>query len=441
VFLLSKLKKYIYKLLGINSKSLNRIYTELFWIILGQIISVLGSIALVRVLTEYLTPSNYGELSLAFTISNTANQIIMAIPSIGIGRFYSIANEKDDLKGVIAATKRIFLLASLTLLGFVIILIGCLILTHNLKWITLVLTIFPFIVVSSLNSTFSSLQNAARQRAIVTLHSGLDVWLRIAFAVFAMILLGKNPTSVIIGYLIAAITISSSQYYFLKKVCDTTIFFISNIKFNEWLKAIWSFSWPFAAWGVFTSIHQISDRWALEYFTSTDIVGKYSVVYQFGYAPISLLTGLLMTLLSPIIYNKSVGELSSAENELMHKNFLRILKLSLSITTLVFLITYLLHNWLFSWVVSKMYQDISYLLPWIVLAGGLFASSQMISLKLMTELRTGELLKVKVGTALFGIVMNYLGAWLFGVIGIVCAQIFFSVSYLIWMIILIKKKK
>jgi len=43
---------------------LRRLIKEASWIIIGQIVAITGALALVRVLTEYLDPSQYGELAL-----------------------------------------------------------------------------------------------------------------------------------------------------------------------------------------------------------------------------------------------------------------------------------------------------------------------------------------------------------------------------------------
>jgi hypothetical protein len=69
----------------------------------------------------------------------------------------------------------------------------------------------------------------------------------------------------------------------------------------------------------------------------------------------------------------------------------------------------------------------------VVLAGGLFAVGQMLSLKLMSEIRAKSLIQVKIGTAMVGVGTNLLGAWLFGLAGVVVALVVFSTLYLVWM--------
>jgi hypothetical protein len=67
------------------------------------------------------------------------------------------------------------------------------------------------------------------------------------------------------------------------------------------------------------------------------------------------------------------------------------------------------------------------------MAGGLFASGQMIAAKLSSELRVADMVKVKIVTALFGVIFNYIGALIAGLLGIIVALMLFSVIYFVWM--------
>jgi O-antigen/teichoic acid export membrane protein len=72
-------------------------------------------------------------------------------------------------------------------------------------------------------------------------------------------------------------------------------------------------------------------------------------------------------------------------------------------------------------------------LPWFVLAGGLFSTGQMLVLKVLSEVRPRMLLTLKVCTALLGLVLNILGAWLAGIYGVIIALVSFSTIYAVGM--------
>jgi hypothetical protein len=72
----------------------------------------------------------------------------------------------------------------------------------------------------------------------------------------------------------------------------------------------------------------------------------------------------------------------------------------------------------------------------VVLAGGFFASGQMLAVKLVSEMRTASMIPVKIVTAILGILFNFCGAYLAGLNGIVAAGVSFSVIYLLWMFLM-----
>ncbi len=81
----------------LTSPRFQRLAKEGSWIVAGQIATVLGALVLVRVLTEYLEPAQYGQLALGLTVAGLVNQVVMGGVLAGIGRFYSIAAEANDL--------------------------------------------------------------------------------------------------------------------------------------------------------------------------------------------------------------------------------------------------------------------------------------------------------------------------------------------------------
>jgi hypothetical protein len=95
-----------------------------------------------------------------------------------------------------------------------------------------------------------------------------------------------------------------------------------------------------------------------------------------------------------------------------------------------------MHKWLFRLLVASEYREISYLLPWVVLAGGVFAAGQMLAMKLMSDMRSSAMTAAKITTALIGMLLNVAGAAFAGIEGVVGALIVFSGIYFVWMAML-----
>ena len=415
-----------------QKKRILRLSREFGWIILGQGASVAGSLALVRVLTGYLDPVEYGQLALGLTVATLVNQVVMGGLLAGIGRFFSIANERGDLWGYLLAARRMLIMATAVVVGLggvVISGLGFAGMTHGAGLATAAVGLS---LISSYNSALNGIQNAARQRAIVALHGGMDAWLKIGLAVGAMLLLGQNSTAVVVGFMLSACIITLSQFFLFRRSVAKKENPSPQMSDADWTRQMWSYSWPFSIWGIFTWIQISSDRWALERFSTTSEVGQYAVLYQLGYTPIFMVAGMAVTFLGPILFQRSNPSSDGVTRQSAHNLSWKTVYLALGCTVLGFMVTVVCHRWIFELLVAEPFHGVSYLLPWVVLAGGLFSAAQMLALKLMAEMRIRKLLVVKVVTALLGVGANVLAAWLFGISGVVIGILFFSLIYFSW---------
>lgn len=409
-----------------------RLAKEGGWIVAGQIATVLGALVLVRVLTEYLDPAQYGQLALGLTVAGLVNQVVMGGVTSGIGRFYSIAAEKDDLPSYLLASRRLMVYASIAVVAIALVLMAGLFLLRYSQWMGLAAAALVLSVLSGYNTSLSGIQNAARQRAIVAFHGGLDAWLKILLAVGVMLWLGSSSAAVVMGYALSSLLVTGSQFFFLRRLIIRPQGEKPQATAN-WERQIWAYSWPFSTWGVFTWAQQVSDRWALQAFASTQEVGKYVVVFQLGYAPIGLATVLAMTFLGPILYQRSGIATDHTRNTSVHRIAWHITFVSLLMTALAFVFTLLLHAWIFHLLVDTQYHSVSHFLPWMVLAGGIFSAGQMLALKLMSEMKSASMTVAKIVTAILGVGMNVYGASQFGLQGVVAALVTFSTIYFLWM--------
>ena len=413
-----------------------RLAKEGGWIVAGQIATVLGALVLVRVLTEYLDPAQYGQLALGLTVAGLVNQVVMGGVTAGIGRFFSIAAEQNDLPNYLHASRRLLWYATVAVMAIALMLMTGLLWLGYSQWMGLAAAALVFSVLSGYNLSLSSIQNAARQRAIVAFHGGLDAWLKILLAVGVMVWLGHSSTAVVLGYALSSLLVTGSQFIFLRRLAHSqgetpqaTV---------NWMRRMWAYSWPFSAWGVFTWAQQISDRWALQAFASTQDVGMYAVVFQLGYVPIGLAAGMAMTFLGPILYQRSGTSTDDARNTSVHRIAWQITLVGLFVTVLAFVLAFLLHEWIFELLVDTQYRSVSHFLPWMVLAGGVFAAGQMLALKLMSEMKASAMTAAKIVSAILGLVLNVCGAVQFGLAGVVAALVMFSSIYFSWMVWLAK---
>ena len=72
----------------LKSPRLIRLAKEGGWVILGQLATVIGSLVLIRVITGYLEPTEYGLLALGLTVAGLVSQVISGGILSSISRFY-----------------------------------------------------------------------------------------------------------------------------------------------------------------------------------------------------------------------------------------------------------------------------------------------------------------------------------------------------------------
>ncbi len=411
-----------------------RLAKEGSWIVIGQVATVLGSLVLVRVLTEHLDPSQYGEVALGLTVAALINQVVMGGVSSGIGRFYSIAAERQDLPGYLESSRRLMTYATLAALAIGLTLLAGLWFLGYARWIGLAAAALMYAVLSGYNSTFSGVQNAARQRSIVAFHGGLEAWLKILSVLGVLLWLGKSSAAVVIGYGLSSFLITCSQFLFLRRLIPSeTAAQGSGI---QWARQIWAYSFPFSTWGIFTWAQQNSDRWALQTLATTQEVGLWAVLFQLGFTPLAMATEMAMVFLGPILYQRSGDGSDASRNANVHRIAWRITFSCLILVLIAFLFALGLHEWIFRLLVAVEYRRVSYLLPWVVLAGGLFAAGQVLALKMMSDMRPAAMTRAKIVTAILGVFLNFCGASVAGLSGVAVAVVAFSAVYFLWMLLL-----
>lgn len=353
-------------------------------------------------------------------------------------RFYAPAREARELTAYLRALHKLVAAGNGILL---LLAVGATVgaaLAGATHWIALIVAGLMLSIVVGFDSIASGIQNAARQRAVVALHSGISSWARLFFAAGLMLIVGISSTAAMWGYILATVVVLASQYRFFRPIRHTAgLEERATLNAGDaWQTRIISYSWPFALWGSCYWFQTASDRWALALFSTSSEVGVYAVLYQLSYAPVTLLTGMLVALVSPILFHRA-GD-GGDEKRLSDASRLNIgiLVVVLVTTALIFLISLICHDWIFRQFAAKQYVGVSYLSPWLILSGGIFAAGQVLALDPMIRLDTQALIAPKVVTGIIGGLLNLLGAYVYGLRGLVVASLAFSLCYFFWLLLL-----
>lgn len=416
---------------------------EFFWIGLGQGLATLGSLVGVRLLTGALSPEVYGELALGLTLATLLNQTMLGPLSGAALRFFAPAREAGDLGPFLTALCRLLLKATGIAGGAAAVAVLALWLAGQARWLGLGATALGFALLSGYNATLNSLQNAARQRTIVAWHQALYTW---AYPLTVMGLvgwLGANSATAMLGYMASMALVIVSQLWFFRRITRpvTETAMVGSGGLKHWESRMTTYAWPIATWGIFTWAQMSSDRWGLQAFGTTQDVGLYAVVYQLGYTPITILTGLMVQLVAPVLFQRAGDASDVARVKQVHTFNWWLTVGALALTGVATLFTLGLHRLIFQWLVAPAYREISWLLPGMVMAGGLFATGQFATISLLSDVETRKLIAPKIMTASIGVLLNIIGAIEWGITGVVGAGIVASAIYLVWILWLVRKRR
>ena len=399
---------------------------------------LVGGIVGVRLITSFLDPATYGELALAMTIVGLISQVLMKPVAQSSLRYFSPAYNNDQLKTYLRSIVKILGILSVAVLMFAVIASALAMAAGYVTWPALLLLASIFAVVQGINSSLTGMQNAARHRVIVALHRSLFQWLRFLLAIIFIQIIGRSSIPAISGYIIAALLVFGSQFLFfrrriLNRASATPIKRSDPIQPKiDFSKNLVSYAWPLAVLGIFTWGQLATSRWALELFTGTYEVGLYSVLFQLGYYPLTLVTTVTAQLIAPILFGAAGLALSQVQRRRAHVSNVWVFGAMIALTLMMALFAFVFHDALFRLFAAPEYGTVSYLLAFMVIAGGVFSSAQIGSMIFMTDFNTKALLIPIVGSASLGILLNFVGARWLGLNGVVAANVAFSLIFLLW---------
>lgn len=413
---------------------------EAVWIVIGQTMVVAGSLVGVGWLTRLMNPEQYGEFALGLTIALFINQMVMGPLSTGAMRYHSIAlgrkQEAQYWQGIGSCMKSS---------AIAVILIGIaggvsLFLFGQSQWAVIFSVSIGYSLVSGFTAVMIGIRSAARERSLAAIQQGSEVWARVLFAVILVTISGASSAMALLGYAIASFTIFVFQVTCAPGIHKKEILSGQGTA-NSWSDDIWSYSRPMIFFGAFTWLQMASDRWAIGWCCGAKEVGLYAVLMQLGAYPMSVITGMAVQLVAPILYQHS-GDVSEEARVSRSRDITALTAyVFVAITVFAWAVTALFHEWIFRLFLLRDYWEVSYLLPWMVISGGLFSYGQLMALNLMSELKTRKLTVVKITTAIIGVSFTVAGAAWMGIAGVVYAGVLFSATYACWMALICRNNR
>lgn len=390
---------------------------EIIWVLCGKAIALVGSLLLIKLLTNILDIETYAQLVLGLTIHNLLNQVIIGPIGQGIGRIYIEAVEGRNLSAFVA---EIFRLNKVVVSVYILAIIFIAIISEKIEFesskiFLIIIVIYSYI--SGLNDISTGLHNLARNRAASAIGVSLEVTLKIGLIyVLSLTITNLSTMHILTAFLGSACII----LIYHRKIFDKLR--IGNNqnsdRLQDWRSEIQKIYIPASIWGLFVWMQQVSDRWALQYFQGAESVSQYWIIYQIGYAPLVSFMSVIMTYSMPFLYSRN------------EKNALMLPSLTVIFITLIsFFVTLNFSTEILEIIASTDFLAFHSTLPLMVVAAGLYQLGDIFATGLMREKKIRKIMLIKIITAVLCSISNAIGANAGGVSGVIISMLLFGVLY------------
>lgn len=408
---------------------------EVVIVFLGNFGGILISLIGMRYLTALLDVSTFGELSLLTTLYTIGNSVFFGPLNNGVGRFFIIAIEAKSFTSFEYGCFRLLKSVALLLVALGIISSLYFFITSNTFWAIGIVLSSIYAVLLGYSNFFNTVQLILRQRTINAFLSIIGKGFSFALPC-AMVYCWKSSSLVVIGaYILSTLILLVLQTYFYKKTKLENFKLLNNENEIDYRREMMQFSLPFVSWGIFQSVQFAVERWSLSIFCSIEDVGFYTVLSQIGFQTPSIFYGIISSLLTPILFEKS----GSSSTELIIQSVRFNNKVCVVLGVISLLTVPIVHIWgadLLVILVDAKFSKNSELLSLFVLSSIFFNIGQLVSTNFTINLKPSRLIFPKVVNMSLTICLSIVLSKSMGIKGVAYALLVTSFLYLLWMVLL-----
>lgn len=334
----------------------------------GQALSALGTLAGVRLVTEFVPPAVFGTVALAIGIVALAQGLSAGALMQGVLRLYPecVAN------GTAAALRRASFSALRlpVLLSMAALLIGLTAWTwraNESPWLGVLAA--SLLVVEVARSVEITHLNAARRQRGMALLSIADAWLRPALAVLVVWAFGSSAAAVLGGYLAGAVAPLLAMY--LSCGFDAGAGAAADVVVLR--ERLWRYARPLVPLPLIGWMSAQFDRYLLAALVGLSAAGVYAALYGLASRPFLMLSAGLDLALRQVYYGHVSGGRRDAERRFLRLWFAAVLVPAVSMAVLIGLF----HRELAWLLLAAEYRPHSHLMLWIASGYVLLAVSQV----------------------------------------------------------------
>lgn len=415
--------------------SLQRLRGELAWVMAGQAMAFAGGLAAIKILTNMLDVETYGQFAVGLSFAGLISLFVFGPLGQGVLRFFSICREQGSLQQYFEVLRRLHAGVLKLLCGLFLLAAAISSFVAEGQWTWLVLASLLFGYLGGLNHLFLSLQNALRQRRIVALHQGGDIWLRTVLAVLLLYWFGERADFAMAGYCLGMLAVIASQYRFAfrhEMVSSNWRTGDAEARADDRIyKSMLDYIRPFLVFAVLGVFVLYADRWILLGMYGEREVGIYAALYMIASAPITLLMNLTGQFVLPVVFDQSGDMQEEGQMQRSRRSIMLSVVLIGSMMLLIVLVAFLLGEPMIRWMSNAEFS--AYATSFWVIALGLclFHLGQLLVMQGLTRGRPDVYIIPKAVQTVSFLLLALCFAHLYGITGVAAALCASSALYLL----------
>lgn len=361
---------------------------EFMWVILAQVFTLLGSLAVIKILSNLLNEFQFGVYSLSISISS----LLVAMLFLPLGQVYMrflAVVENSSLYNKLYNNQNYHLII-VSLISLLIIFPSTLLISRYTDNYFATFAALTFLTIAlGYQAVQQFLLMTFRLRVAGSVVQMIGAVVRPFFVFMAIWLLGGEALPAILGVLLGFAIISLSQYVVLNNYrkngkAKELPEYVENSEDIVLPRKYLSYGAFHLVLGIVSVVILSSDRWLLSVLGTIDQVAVYAALMQIALAPTAFAYAIVTRFAAPIYF--ASRQLPVAEQ---NRRFWMVLILWFVICAVVLFITIMFHNFIVEILTQKNFAQYSYLLPWMVLGFLFERSAQILGLKGALMLKTG----------------------------------------------------
>ena len=339
---------------------------------LGRMLIIASSLVSSRVMTEIITPTEYGRLALVTGVLGLASLALFSPFRKASMRCIWDWVKGDDANVLISGSLLIFLGigVAFTLVYWGAMWLG---LSFELASSVSIFVVPIFLLAGELDLLLLNLLNTLQHHRAFVIGDTIKAWMSLFLAVGLAVLVGRKAEYVLIGWTFAALAVLVALLVIMSRRGLVTPTF-QRPQFVRLWQEMSPYALPFVLVHSLYWIQTSSNRYVLDAFLGTEEVGLFFIAAQVARLPVLTIEMVFSQIHQPTLYRR-IGRGNSEAGELDTIAFAlkKYCNAYFTIVVPVVLFTVFGYQWLARLLVAQAYWTAMYVIPWV--AGAEFVRS------------------------------------------------------------------